>query len=44
MATVKQSPGSHIHELSPIAGLLLMALYAAIPLATGAVLFVRRDA
>jgi ABC-type transport system involved in multi-copper enzyme maturation permease subunit len=44
MATVKQAPGSHIHELSPIAGLLLMALYAAVTLAAGAVLFVKRDA
>jgi ABC-type transport system involved in multi-copper enzyme maturation permease subunit len=44
MATVKQAPGGHIHELSPVAGLLLMALYAAIALAAGAVLFVKRDA
>jgi ABC-type transport system involved in multi-copper enzyme maturation permease subunit len=43
MATVKQAPGSHVHELSPIVGLLLMALYAAVTLAAGAVLFVKRD-
>jgi ABC-2 type transport system permease protein len=44
MATVKQGPGGIIHDLSPAVGLLLMALYAAIALAAGAVLFVKRDA
>jgi len=44
MATVKQGPGGIIHDLSPAVGLLLMALYAAIALAAGAVLFAKRDA
>jgi ABC-type transport system involved in multi-copper enzyme maturation permease subunit len=44
MATVKQGPGGIIHPLSPAIGLLLMAIYAAIALAAGAVLFVKRDA
>lgn len=44
MSTVKQGPGGIIQPLSPVSALLLMALYAAIALAIGAVLFVRRDA
>jgi ABC-2 type transport system permease protein len=44
MATGRQDPGGIIHQLSPTAGLLLMLLYAAIALAAGAVLFVKRDA
>jgi ABC-2 type transport system permease protein len=43
MATAKQGPGP-IRPLSPGIGLLLMAIYAAIVLAAGAVLFVKRDA
>lgn len=44
MATVKEGPGGTIHPLSPGAGLLLMAVYAAISVAAGAVLFLVRDA
>jgi ABC-2 type transport system permease protein len=44
MATVNQGPGGIDRPLSPALGLLLMAIYAAIALAAGAVLFVRRDA
>jgi ABC-type transport system involved in multi-copper enzyme maturation permease subunit len=44
MATVKQGPGAIVQPLSPALGLLLMVLYAAIALALGAVLFVKRDA
>lgn len=44
MSTVNQGPGGMIRDLSPAIGLLLMALYAAISLAAGAVLFVKRDA
>jgi hypothetical protein len=45
MATVKQGGGpGGIQPLSPALGLLLMALYAAIALAVGAALFVKRDA
>ncbi len=45
MSTVNQAPpGAPDQPLSPAVGLLLMALYAAIALAVGAVLFVRRDA
>jgi ABC-2 type transport system permease protein len=36
--------GGPVRPLSPTVGLLLMALYAAIALAAGAVLFVKRDA
>jgi ABC-type transport system involved in multi-copper enzyme maturation permease subunit len=43
MATVNQGPGT-VHPLSPGIGLLLMAVYAAIVLAAGTVLFVKRDA
>jgi ABC-2 type transport system permease protein len=43
-STVNQGPGGIIQPLPPTVGLLLMALYAAIALAAGAVLFVRRDA
>jgi ABC-type transport system involved in multi-copper enzyme maturation permease subunit len=43
MATVNQGPGGD-QPLSAAVGLLLMVLYAAIPLAIGAVLFARRDA
>lgn len=46
MATVKQSPASTgvVHPLSAGVALLLMAVYATLALAAGAVLFVRRDA
>jgi ABC-2 type transport system permease protein len=46
MATVKQGgpPGAMNGPLSPGIGLLLMAVYAAIALAAGVVLFVKRDA
>jgi ABC-2 type transport system permease protein len=44
MSTVKQGPGGIVSPLSPTVGLLLMALYAVVVLAAGAVLFVRRDA
>ena len=44
MATVNQGPGGIDRPLSPAIALLLMALYAAIALIVGAVLFVRRDA
>jgi hypothetical protein len=44
MATVKQGPGGIVKPLSPGVGLLLMGIYAAIALAAGAVLFVKRDA
>ena len=44
MSTVNQGNGGVLSPLSPTVGLLLMALYAAIALAVGAVLFVRRDA
>jgi ABC-2 type transport system permease protein len=45
MSTVNQGPGpGNVPWLSPTVGLLLMALYAAVALAAGAVLFVRRDA
>jgi ABC-type transport system involved in multi-copper enzyme maturation permease subunit len=44
MATVNKGPGGNFNPLSPGIGLLLMVLYAAIALAAGAVLFVKRDA
>ncbi len=44
MSTVQQGPGGIVSPLSPTVGLLLMAVYAAVALAAGAVLFVRRDA
>ncbi|HLH45937.1 MAG TPA: ABC transporter permease subunit [Acidimicrobiales bacterium] len=44
MATVKQGAGGIMAPLSPTVGLLLMVLYAAVVLAAGAVLFVKRDA
>jgi ABC-2 type transport system permease protein len=44
MSTVKQGSGGIVSPLSPTVGLLLMAVYAAVALAAGAVLFVRRDA
>jgi ABC-type transport system involved in multi-copper enzyme maturation permease subunit len=44
MATVNPGPGASVTPLSPGIGLLLMAIYAAIVLAVGAVLFVKRDA
>ncbi len=44
MATVKQGPGGIDRPLSPGLGLLLMAIYAAIVLIAGAVLFLKRDA
>ena len=43
MSTVGQGQGPHL-PLSPVVGLLVMALYAAIALAAGAVFFFRRDA
>jgi ABC-type transport system involved in multi-copper enzyme maturation permease subunit len=44
MATVPQGPGAIVRPLSPAIGLLLMAIYSAIVLAVGAVLFIKRDA
>lgn len=44
MSTAHQGPGGPFTPLSPALGLGLMALYAAIALVAGAVLFVRRDA
>jgi len=44
MATTPQGGPGGATPLSPGAGLLLMALYAAITLAVGAVLFLKRDA
>ena len=44
MATVNQGPGGMVKPLSPAIGLLLMAIYAAVVLAAGVVLFLRRDA
>jgi ABC-type transport system involved in multi-copper enzyme maturation permease subunit len=44
MSTVNQGPGGDLRPFSPAVGLLLMAIYAAVPLIAGAVLFVRRDA
>jgi ABC-2 type transport system permease protein len=44
MATVNQGPGGVLRPLSPAIGLLVMAIYAAIALVVGAVLFLRRDA
>jgi len=44
MATVNQGPGGPFAPLSPTVGLVLMTVYAAIALAVGAALFVRRDA
>lgn len=44
MATVHQGPGGIIRPLTPVVGLLLMVLYAAIALIVGAVVFVKRDA
>jgi ABC-2 type transport system permease protein len=43
MSTVNQG-GGNVTPLSPGIGLLLMAIYASIALAAGAVLFVKRDA
>ncbi len=43
MSTVNQGPGIN-QPVSPAIGLLLMAIYSAIALGVGAVLFVRRDA
>lgn len=44
MSTVHQGPGGALTPLSPAVGLGLMALYAAIALTAGVVLFIRRDA
>jgi ABC-type transport system involved in multi-copper enzyme maturation permease subunit len=44
MATTNQGQGGIVQPLSPAIGLLLMAIYAAIVLGAGAVLFLRRDA
>jgi ABC-type transport system involved in multi-copper enzyme maturation permease subunit len=44
MSTVNQGPGGVLRPLSPVIGLLLMAVYAAVALTAGAVLFIRRDA
>lgn len=44
MSTVHQGPGGNVQPVSPGIGFLLMILYAAIALAAGAVLFVKRDA
>jgi ABC-type transport system involved in multi-copper enzyme maturation permease subunit len=43
MSTVSHGPGAIVKSLSPAIGFLLMAAYAAIVLAVGAVLFVKRD-
>jgi ABC-type transport system involved in multi-copper enzyme maturation permease subunit len=43
MSTVNQG-GGNLRPFSPAIGLLLMAIYAAVPLAVGALLFTRRDA
>jgi ABC-2 type transport system permease protein len=43
MATVNQGQGGPFAPVSPAVGLCLMTLYAAIVLAVGAALFVRRD-
>ena len=47
MNTTRQGPsggGGPIHDFSPGVGLLLMAIYAAIALAAGAAVFMKRDA
>ncbi len=44
MSTASQTPGEPFPPLTPVVGLLLMVLYAAVALAVGAVLFSRRDA
>jgi ABC-type transport system involved in multi-copper enzyme maturation permease subunit len=44
MSTVNQGNGGPFPPLSPVVGLLLMALYAAVALGVGATLFIRRDA
>lgn len=44
MVTVNQGPGGIVRPLSPVLGLVLMAVYAAVTLAAGAALFFRRDA
>jgi ABC-type transport system involved in multi-copper enzyme maturation permease subunit len=44
MSTANLGPGGALRPLSPTVGLLLMAVYAAVTLAAGAVLFLRRDA
>jgi ABC-2 type transport system permease protein len=44
MSTVNQGGAGPSQPVSPVVGLLLMALYAGIALAAGAVLFLRRDA
>lgn len=44
MATVHVGPGGIIRPLSPVVGLLLMVVYAAVVVAAGAALFLKRDA
>jgi ABC-type transport system involved in multi-copper enzyme maturation permease subunit len=44
MSTVNQGPGGIVTPLSPTVGLILMAVYAAISLVAGAVVFLKRDA
>ncbi len=44
MSTVNQGRGGPFAPVSPVVGLSLMALYAAVALAIGAAVFVRRDA
>lgn len=44
MSTVHQQPGGIVTPMAPATGLLLMIGYAAVSVAAGAVLFVRRDA
>jgi ABC-type transport system involved in multi-copper enzyme maturation permease subunit len=44
MSTVNQGPGELVRPFPPAVALLLMALYAAVVVAAGAVRFVRRDA
>jgi len=43
MSTVSQGQGGPFGPVSPVVGLLLMVLYAAIALAIGATVFIRRD-
>jgi ABC-type transport system involved in multi-copper enzyme maturation permease subunit len=44
MNTTNQGGGGPIHDFSPGLGLLVMTIYAAIALAAGAVVFMKRDA
>ena len=44
MSTVNQGRGGTVQPLSPALGLLLMAIFAAIALGAGVVVFLKRDA